>query len=231
MELRQFEALTRVHYPAGGMGGTTVGDRAQIVASAHVVEQILDRVLPTWRTDIPARSSKFWTQHHEAAQRAIVDIERSGEIAEKLGDTGPKMAAAGMHPWIWDAARSLWQSGHFRQAVTAAAVKVNAEAQNKIGRRDISETDLFKQALSTSEASEAAPRLRLADDDGGRSAQSIRRGVMAYAEGCFAAIRNPASHDLLDDLSEAEALEQLAAFSLLARWIDAATVDRGLKLH
>ena len=41
--------------------------------------------------------------------------------------------------------------------------------------------------------------------------------------GCFAGIRNPLAHDL-GELSEDEALEQLAAFSVLARWVDDAAV-------
>jgi hypothetical protein len=49
--------------------------------------------------------------------------------------------------------------------------------------------------------------------------------VAALAEGCFAAIRNPASHDALDELPEQEALEQLAALSVLARLVDSSTVQ------
>jgi hypothetical protein len=49
---------------------------------------------------------------------------------------------------------------------------------------------------------------------------------MAFAEGCYAAIRTPVSHDELDELPEHEALEQLAALSVLARWVDNSTVLR-----
>ncbi|WP_219814634.1 TIGR02391 family protein [Rathayibacter sp. AY1D4] len=226
-ELARFEALTQTHLPRGQTFSSTIGKPSDVVAAAQVVEQILDRVLPTWRTDIPEGRVHLWTKHREAALRATVAIERKAELDEKLGDAAPAMTASGMHPWIWDAARSLWTSSHFRQAVSAAAAKVNAEAQNKLGRRDVSETDLFNQAFSSNAPAADKPRLKLAGDDGGKTALSARRGVMAFAEGCFAAIRNPASHDYLDELAEAEALEQLAAFSLLARWVDGATVERG----
>jgi hypothetical protein len=45
---------------------------------------------------------------------------------------------------------------------------------------------------------------------------------MAFGQGCYLALRNPLSHeaDRLEELPENEALEQLAAFSLLARWIE-----------
>lgn len=130
-----------------------------------------------------------------------------------------------MHPWAWEGARPLWQSGHFREAVTAAARKINAEAQNKLGRKDISETNLFKQAFSQDLPKPGQPRLRLRDDDGSDTYRNVHRGAMAFAEGCYAAIRNPNSHeDGLPELPEHEAPEQPAAFSVLARWVDDATV-------
>jgi len=165
-----------------------------------------------------------WEQRRQAAQRAIVQLERQEELREKLGDNAPLLDAGRMHPWAWEGARSLWQSGHFREAVRAASIKINAEAQNKLGRRDVSETDLFKQAYSDDDPKPGRPRLRLPGDDGSRTALSERRGVMALAEGCYAALRNPASHVVLDELSEVEALEQLAAFSLLARFVDRSEV-------
>jgi uncharacterized protein (TIGR02391 family) len=124
-----------------------------------------------------------------------------------------------MHHWVWEGARSLWQSGHFGEAVEAAAKMLNAETQNKVGRRDLSETTLFQQCFSDDDPQSGKPRLRLPDDDG-RTARSVRRGIRAFAEGCFSAIRNPAAHDGAD-LSETDALERLAALSMLARWVAA----------
>lgn len=225
-ELTEFVRLTATYSPAGSYWDKNVGSEDQIVEASHVTEAILGSVLPEWRSLVSEDTDGLWTQHRKAAIRAMVALRRQDELDQNLGEVAPEMSVRSMHPWIWDAARSLWASGHYRQAVTAAGVKVNAESQNKLGRRDISETDLFKQAFSAGDASADAPRLRLPNDDGGKTAQSVRRGVMAFAEGTFAAIRNPASHDHLVDISEAEALEQLAAFSLLARWVDSAVVDR-----
>jgi hypothetical protein len=41
-------------------------------------------------------------------------------------------------------------------------------------------------------------------------------GASDFAAGCFEAVRNPATHEM-DEPPEQEALEQLAALSLLAR--------------
>lgn len=110
----------------------------EIIATAHAVEQILDRVLPDWRTSVDATGNTRvdrWYQHPEAAQRADAALVRDAEIRERLGDDAPQLSAATMHPWVWDGARPLWRSGHLREAVTAAARQVNAETQNKVGRR------------------------------------------------------------------------------------------------
>jgi hypothetical protein len=48
---------------------------------------------------------------------------------------------------------------------------------------------------------------------------------MQFGAGCFEGIRNPAAHEHDLVLSEQLALEQLAAFSLLARWVDECEVE------
>ena len=88
----------------------------------------------------------------------------------------------------------------------------------------MSEADLFKQAFSLDAPKTKAPRLRVVPDDGSKTYQSVHRGVMAYAEGCYAAIRNPVAHSE-GELSEDEGLEQLAALSVLARWVDQAQLS------
>ncbi|WP_409491601.1 TIGR02391 family protein [Amycolatopsis sp. cmx-11-12] len=62
-------------------------------------------------------------------------------------------------------------------------------------------------------------------DDGGDSFRSLHVGAGNFARGVFSAIRNPNAHEDGDEISESEALEQLAAFSIVARWVDNATVE------
>jgi hypothetical protein len=231
-ELQSFIDLTELVSRPQASGRTVVagdnrrvkGQSDEIVKKAHVVEQILDRVIPTWRNDLEKLDNKRWQVHRQAALRAVSEIERREEIAEKIGDKAPKISAAALHPWVWESARSLWQSGHYRTAVQTAVTKLNAETQNKVGRRDVSEKDLFWQCYSNDDPKPGKPRLRPANDDGGRTAVSIRRGIANLAEGLYAAIRNPASHDPLDELEEHIALEQLAVVSVLARFVDDSTV-------
>lgn len=225
-ELRRFIASTAFRFTGGGFGENAAPEE-QIVAQAQVIEQIFDRVIPAWKDDVSKRATSYdsWSGQREIAQRALAQLERDQELRDNLGDNAPDLSAARMHPWAWDGARSLWATGHFRAAVSAAAVQVNAESQNKLGRVDISEVKLFQEAFSLKPPEASKARLRLMPDDSSDTFRSLHEGAVAFATGCYKAIRNPASHIPLPELPEDEALEQLAAFSILARWVDAATLD------
>lgn len=202
------------------------GSPEDIIASVQVVEQILARVVPNWRNEVNESFTNRWEAHREAAQRALVVLDRKDEISEMLGDDAPQLSAATMHPWVWSGAQSLWRSGHFREAVTAAARQVNAEAQNKVQRRDIGEVKLFQNVFSLDAPKPGQPRLRLMADDGSDTYDSVHRGAAGLAVGIFAGLRNPNSHVAgLPELPEHEALEQLATCSVLARMVDTATVE------
>lgn len=232
-ELDKFITMTVMRNGSGSSGGAvvitsrtyTAATDAEVTKQAQVVEKILDRVIPGWRTDIENSKNNRWTRHREAAIRAREELVRAEEVRENLGENAPDLSAADLHPWIWSGAKSLWQSGHYREAVEGAIRKLNAEAQNKVGRRDISETDLFKQAFSLDEPKAGKSRLRRMQDDGSDTYKSVQRGAMTFAEGVFAGIRNPLSHEAEQELSEQEALEYLAALSVLARWVDRSEVE------
>jgi hypothetical protein len=202
------------------------GPETEASQRAHVVEQILDRALPGWAKERPKKDEDYdWLR--DQACRARAALERSAELAEKLGDNAPDMDAANLHPWAWENGRAYWNTGHYHQAVMQAAIRINAETQAKLGRMDVSEAALFNEAFSLSEPKEGASRLRLAEDDGGKTYENLHRGARAFADGLYTAIRNPGMHTPppADGGEEQLALEQLAAFSLLARWVEQADVE------
>lgn len=224
-ELDAFIHLTdRVALGGGVTGSTFRGSAPSIAEQAQVVEQILNRVMPNWRRLEPP-TSRRWQDIRRAASRARAQVLRADEIRQNLGDDAPEISAANLHLWIWSGARSLWQSGHFVQAVRDAATKLNAETQNKVGRRDVSETDLFKQSFSLDGAKPGKARLRRLSPEDSETYRSVQRGAMAFAEGIFAGIRNPLSHEADQEMSGQVALEHLAALSVLARWVDESTVE------
>ena len=227
-QLDEFITMTVMRNGSSSGGGVTyitsqsytASSDVDITKRAPVVEKIFDRVIPSWRTDIDNSKKNRWTRHREAAIRAREELVRAEEIKQNLGENAPELSAAELHPWIWSGASSLWQSGHYREAVEGAIKKLNAETQNKVGRRDVSEADLFKQAFSMDDAKPGKARLRRMKDDGSDTYKSVQRGAMTFAEGVFAGIRNPLTHESDQELSEQEALEYLAALSVLARWVD-----------
>lgn len=232
-ELDRFIEQTVMRNASSNSGGVayitshsyTAAPDVEVTKQAQVVEKILDRVIPDWRTGVPLSKSNRWTRHREAAIRAREELLREQEVKEGLGENAPELSAAELHPWIWSGAKSLWQSGHYREAVEGAIKKLNAETQNKVARRDLSETDLFKQSFSLDEPRAGKTRLRRMKDDGSDTYRSVQRGAMNLAEGVFAGIRNPLSHEADQELSEQAALEYLAALSVLARWVDASNVE------
>lgn len=204
-------------YPRGGADA--------LIASAHVVEQILDRVLVGWRSTVPPDKHHRWAQTREACTRAVAQLQREQEIREKLGDGSPSVSMGGLHLWVWDAARTFWAQGAYRVAVREAASSLNAHAQAKVGRYDVADDALLGEVFSASEPSPIKPRLRLPNPDSNKTQDSRQRGARDLAQGCFWALRNPATHEV-EEWDEQIALEALCTLSLLARLIDECDVVR-----
>lgn len=156
--------------------------------------------------------------------RLIGILERQHEIAAIFTPKGPQLAATGLHPWVWNAARDLWRDAHHRNAVGDAATKVETMLQAKLGRHDVSGKDLYAQAFTTADPKADAPRLRVRGLAAGTPRwTSAHEGAMHFGMGCAQGLRNWAAH-ALDDADEQLALEYLAALSVLARWIEEADV-------
>lgn len=159
------------------------------------------------------------------ALRALDDLDDLIHGEATVAHQGPLMSMTQLHPWVWDAARTLWDSGHHRHAVQAAATAINRHAQVKLGRSDVADDKLMQEAFSPNPPDQHKPRLRCPGDPTNPTVQSCQRGALHYALGCFFAIRNPATHEH-GEWDQQIAFEHLAAFSALARWVDDWTVER-----
>ncbi|MEV5832866.1 TIGR02391 family protein [Nocardia sp. NPDC052112] len=201
----------------------------------EITGPILNRLYPGWAQenhDCDNTDGDDYEPHRgvrDAARRLIVRLDHQAELIERLGgiDTSPQMNASMLHPLIWNAATAQWSTGHRHEAVLAAAKAVNSLLQQRTGRRDVSETDLVKQAFSDKPPELGKPRLRYPSISNDQTAESMRRGVMDFGAGCFGAIRNPIGHLPNDEveLDEQSALERLCALSLLVRWIEEADLE------
>ncbi|HEX3519979.1 MAG TPA: TIGR02391 family protein [Solirubrobacteraceae bacterium] len=142
------------------------------------------------------------------------------------GTQAPPPAVDRLHPIVWKAAATRWAAKHLHDAVIAASKAVNATLQAKIGRSDVSEVRLIQQTFSSKPPTATEPRLRFLDIADRQTRDSVTAGALQFGVGCFMATRNPIGHrpDDEHEMTEQEALEQLAAWSLFARWIDRAEV-------
>lgn len=189
----------------------------------HLTRSVLAHVLGT--KDLPVilvtHETYTWLGDGiDLCTYALGKLRTEAEARAILGPAAPSMAADSLHPTVWEAASALWEDGHFRAAVQKAATRVNAEVQFKTGRYDESDVALMQQAFSSSPPARSKPRLRWPGSDDDLTVRAMRTGLLNFAQGVFSAIRNPATHSTTE-MPRQEAFEQLAALSLLARWIDA----------
>ena len=163
-----------------------------------------------------------------ATRRLIGILEDREEYQRILGPEGPTLAAGGLHSWVWHAVVNLWDDEHYKQAVNSAASAIEEQTQLKLDRGDLSGADLYTQAFKVDEigAKPAGRRLRFPhieeltlDGRRNKSWTSAHQGAMSFGQGCALGIRNLNAHGTRD-LPEQEALEYLAALSVLARWVD-----------
>jgi uncharacterized protein (TIGR02391 family) len=214
--------------PTGPRTARIVGPRTAALNELRQREPTVKEVLK--RLDPTLAEFKFETMGGKedaraAAQRGVGILDRMDEWAANLAPDAPTLPADQFHPWVWDAARTFWDSKHYREAVRAAATAINAHTQDKVGRRDIADNDLMNQVF-TDKPKSGQTYLRLPGDPNDQTVKSRNRALRPFAEGCFAGIRNPAAHEHGSEWDEQKALEQLAALSVLARWIDECDVEQ-----
>lgn len=170
---------------------------------------------------------RLW-QYADGVRSLIFELREGVEVREKLGlnSPGPKLAADSLHPWVWDAARPHWDSGNHDAAVWAAAINVNTKLKTKAEHPELGESNLVKAAFGMSAPQPGKVRLRLCDRSNPDLFKDRHVGAINLGQGLFSGVRNPLNHVGAEDLTEQEALETLASWSLFARWVDRSEVVR-----
>lgn len=219
--LEEFNALA-AKYRASIPNGRYSGDKS-LLTELRKAEPTIKKILSCLDPNLPLLLSVDRQGGVAAAQSAVTRglgiCEDMDEWATRLAPEAPSLPADQLHPWVWDAARTFWESNHYRAAVHAAATSINAHLQNKLGRRDLSDAKLIQEALSDKAPEPGKARLRMPGDVTDPGVQTRQRGTLQLGQGAYFAFRNPAAHES-GELAEQEALEQLATFSALARLLD-----------
>ena len=168
-----------------------------------------------------------WDRAQErGVRRGISILEGAIHEIELSEPVEPELRIGGLHPWIAGAVSGLWDHGHHRQAVDEAAHAIEVRLKALIGSHQTA-TPLVTDAFNPDPPKVGSKRLRFVGyQEGTPEWSNAHEGAMHYARGCMMRIRNLAEHEDAE-LSEQEALEALAALSLLARWIAGAIVVEG----
>jgi hypothetical protein len=215
-------------YESARRPGDYVGDRSlydQLHRAEPTVKRILHALDPEIAAKIDIDQMAGPVMARNEAQRGLGVLDGLDEWDRRLAPDAPVLPADQLHPWVWGAAQTFWESKHFRAGVQAAANAINAHTQTRLhGRRDVSDDKLMQEAFSEKPPEAGKPRLRVAGDPADPTVQSRQRGGLQLGLGCFFAIRNPAAHEV-GEWPEQLALEYLATLSALARLIDGCTIS------
>ncbi len=225
-QLQAFDELA-MRYLGTVRPGDYIGDKGlydELHRAEPVVKRILQAIDPAIGAKVNIDQMAGVAMARNEVQRGLGLLGDMEELSRRLTPDAPVLIADRLHPWVWEAARTFWDSSHFRAAVHAASAAINAHAQDKIGRRDVADDKLIQECFSSDAPGIGRPRLRVPGEASDQTVQSRQRGALSFGVGCFFAIRNPAAHGV-DEMPEQEALEQLAALSVLARLIDECTIE------
>lgn len=218
--LRTFKASAEAYagWPTG-YGPASPHVKEDYYAQVPTAKRILQTFDPPlhFREGHPAEAAR-------AATMGLGILADWDDVAAMLRPDSPTMRADALHPWVWAAARTFWESNHWRAAVQTAATAVNARTQTKVSRTDIADSDLMAQVFSMDSPKPGRRRLRFPGDRESPTWRSRQVGALNFSQGCFMGLRNPATHES-DDWERQVALESLAALSVLARWIEECDVE------
>ena len=67
------------------------------------------------------RSEQGIQRARTASERRVGVVWDVPERKRIFGPVGPVLDADGLHPWVWNAAKDLWDGGHYKEAVHQAA--------------------------------------------------------------------------------------------------------------
>ncbi len=211
---------SRATYKAAREG---IDEHLPVVLEIAVVARLQNpERLSNWNGEVGA------CQHAIAACDQLVGLLKAQvRRREVMAPDPPGLAAAQLHPWVYDVAVDQWVAGHRRDALQRAATNVfDRELRAKVGRHDMQAPDLVGHVFDVKDPAPSDVRLRIPGYIKGTPEwRDVHAGTRDFGKGCAQAIRNLYTHGL-DEPNEVVAFEALAALSFLARRIDDASVER-----
>jgi hypothetical protein len=161
-----------------------------------------------------------YTSHdgERIVRQALGALRDHAEWVTRLAPESPSLQADQMHPVVWQAACTVWETGEYKVAIQLAAVSLSAHIKARTAS-SLNERKLMQQVFASDSPRSGQARLHFPGDASDENWQSRQQGLHLLAQGAFAGIRNIAVHDEAA-WSEHEALEHLAVLSVVAHWAD-----------
>ena len=202
---------------------------AELNARVLLVERIFEECDEILAIQFKNHPRVGWTRSSEIEPiEMLLGLLRGRDREEAIfGENAPRLAAASLHPWVWTSAVSLWDSGHYADAVNRASTGLfDVHLPQKLDIAKVGGADdRITKAFSPNAPTATEPRLRFSGVAPGSSDwTNAHEGAMYFGKGCAKGIRNVTAHGSRPN--EQLALEALASLSLLARWIDECTVEK-----
>lgn len=223
----QLTQIARLAEHAEPFPGEYVGDpvaRKALMRKEPTLRQILKALDPSLEQKLNLDQMAGEAIAQNLISQALGILDDMDEWDVHLKPEGPKLQADQLHPWVWEPAKPLWDSAHYRQAVNDAATTINAHIQTKVGRRDKADVDLINNVMGPDNRKPGQVYLAIPGELADKTVRSRNNALRDFAAGCFAGIRNVAAHESGPDWDPQYALECLASLSVLARWVDEAQV-------
>jgi hypothetical protein len=213
----QYEA-TRV--PAGDYDTTMKPILDNIDYALPTVQQIIGQLDPNLLTDEFGKDLYIGGLGETVRQtrKAIAVLHDREEWKINLAPDAPSLSADKLHPIIWDAAATIWETGEYELAAQAACVSLSAHIKTKASSH-LNDRELVTQVFTAEPPTPSQNRLHLPGHSEDKNWRSRQQGLHLVAQGAFAGIRNIAAHSKAV-WTEHEALEHLAVLSIVARWAD-----------
>jgi len=199
-----------------------VTDVRMAVQGAGVIDPFVN-----WATIIQPKPLLEASNVRGCCLQAAGRLEGLRVRAEALA--APSLDPVQLHPLVWASAQRLWNDGHHRQAVAAAAEAVTAQMKQLTERNDAPDTSLWQQAFAKDQPEPGKPRLRWPGDPQDQDVKTMHDGLRQFSAGANMVIRNPAAHTD-SGWTEQACLERLATLSVLAHLVDQCVVvssDKG----
>jgi hypothetical protein len=204
-------------------------DPAEAMEAANRMLPKVDALMRILLPDTEPISGSSLSEHEVGVGRVLRAEDVLGDWDEMAGDDGETVQFGvplnALDVVVLEAARQDWGHGKWRDAVANAAAKLNKYTQDRLGRHDLADSALMSEAFSPDDPKVGKPRLRCPGNPESETIRSMQKGAQLLAMGAMMAIRNPAVH-WTGNGNPASAGEQLAALSVIARWVRYWDVER-----